>query len=120
MMTGHWLMRRAQTRAECTWTDASEAVDWLKQRYVENPPIVRPDGGRAYVDVDARIVYALDVLPRGVDVTWGYWTNPSTLASHSVVACANRFHPHIPCPLEPSMTRSPDVAQFAAAPGGGN
>jgi hypothetical protein len=116
MMTGHWLMRRAQTRTECTWTDARQAVDWLKQRYDAHPPLLRTDGGRAYVDVDVRIGYALDVLPRGVDVTWGYWTNPSTLASHSVVACSNHFHPHIPCPLEPSSTRSHDVTQFAAAP----
>lgn len=120
MMTGHWLMRRAQTLTECTWTNVREAVDWLRQRYDAQPPILRADGGRAYADVDVRIGYALDVLPRGVDVTWGYWTSPSTLASHSVVACVNRFHSQIPCPLEPSSMRSPDVAQLAAAPGGGN
>jgi hypothetical protein len=118
MMTGHWLMRRAQTSADCTWTDVCRTVDWLRRRYEENPPITRTDGGQAYVDVSVRIDYALDVLPRGVDVTWGYWTSSSTLASHSVVACANHFHPNIPCPLEPASTRRPDVAQFAAAPGG--
>lgn len=118
MMTGHWLMRRGQTLAQWTWTDVGDAVDWLRQRYCGAPPITRPDGGRAYVDLDVRIDYALDVLPRGVDVTWGYWTGPSTLASQSVVACSNRFHPNIPCPLEPSSMRSPNVAQFAAAPGG--
>lgn len=118
MMTGHWLMRRTQTRTEYTWTDAHQAVDWLQQRYAENPPITRTDGGRAYTDVDVRVNYAHDVLPRGVDVTWGYWTSSSTLTSHSVVACTNHFHPNIPCPLQPSSMRSPNVAQHAAAPGG--
>lgn len=120
MMTGHWLMRRAQTTAEHTWTDVAQAIDWLWRRYDQTPPLARTDGGTAYVDVDARIDYAFDALPRGVDVTWGYWTGRSMLASHSVVACVNRFHPQIPCPLEPSSMRSPDVAQLAAAPGGGS
>ncbi|WP_246103503.1 hypothetical protein [Streptomyces piniterrae] len=102
MMVGHWLMRRNQAAAECTWTSPVNAVSWLKGVYEENPPLEREDGRLAYCGFDVKTAYALDALPRGTDVTWAYWTASGSLASYSVVACPNRSHPHIPCPLPPA------------------
>ncbi|MGX1301306.1 hypothetical protein RKD35_002794 [Streptomyces albogriseolus] len=50
---------------------------------------------------------ALDALPRGVDVTWGYWTQSRMLASYSVVACPNLFQQGIPCPVGGAAAPSP-------------
>ncbi|AVH57783.1 MULTISPECIES: hypothetical protein [Streptomyces] len=118
LMTGHWLMKHGQVARARTWTDAADAVEWLKQQHTSNPPFERSDGLQAYAELDVKLGYALDVLPRGVDITWVHYTQSRSLVSASVVCCPNLFHPNIPCPLEPSTTRSPHVAQFAAAPGG--
>lgn len=99
MMTGHWLMRKHQVAG--TWTDVRDAVTWLEKHYADNPPARRDDGGQAYCSVDWRVECALDALPRGKDVTWGYWTQGTSLCSFSVVSCVNRHHPGLPCPLPP-------------------
>jgi hypothetical protein len=102
MMTGQNLLRRRLVAADRTWADVQAAVDWLKARYAESPPFERSDGRQAYVDLDAKIVYALDVLPRGVDVTWVHWTQAKSVFSHSVICCPSLHHPEIPCPLPPA------------------
>ncbi|MFI5687934.1 hypothetical protein [Streptomyces sp. NPDC051636] len=102
LMTGHWLMKKNQTTRVSTWTDAAEAVDWLKEHYTANQPFERSDGLQAYVELDAKLAYALDVLPRGVDVSWVHHTQSRSLFSASIVCCPNLFHPTIPCPLPPS------------------
>ncbi|MEU9115759.1 hypothetical protein AB0D04_29265 [Streptomyces sp. NPDC048483] len=101
MMVGHWLLRRDQTAAERTWTRAVDAVSWLKGIYRENLPLDREDGRTAYCGLHVKTAYALDALPRGVDVTWAYWMTSGSLTSYSVVACPNRPHPDIACPLPP-------------------
>ncbi|MDT0446755.1 hypothetical protein [Streptomyces johnsoniae] len=98
MMTGHWLLRREETAAERTWTDADLAVRWLNKLYVEYPPFSRDDGKRAYTDLKTKLDYARDALPRGVDVAWVHYNRLSNLVSFSVVCCPNHFHPGIPCP----------------------
>ncbi|GAB2327890.1 hypothetical protein [Streptomyces variabilis] len=101
MMTGWWLMRRAQVAA--TWEgDPAPAVAWLEETYAAHPPGERADGGQAYASLEWRRAYALDRLPRGRDITWCYWLPSRSLASFSVVACPNHFHPELPCPLEAS------------------
>lgn len=105
MMTGHWLMRRSQV-AE-TWTRAEDAVAWLQARYAEIPPVEREDGKAAYCSVEWRVAYALDVLPRGKDAVWSYWTRSRMLTSYAVVCCPHLFHPTVPCPL-PSTVVSLD------------
>ncbi|GAA3626158.1 hypothetical protein ACG5V6_18070 [Streptomyces chitinivorans] len=100
-MTGHWLLRRAQAARGRTWTEVEAAVAWLEKNHADNPPKARDDGGRSYVGVETKAGYARDALPRGVDVTWGYWTASGSMASFSVVCCPNRHHPHTPCPLPP-------------------
>lgn len=102
MEVGHWLMRRNQTAADRTWVNAPDAVDWLKKTYAANPPFVREDGKRAYLDLDTRIRYSEDSLSHGVDVCWVHYTKSSNLVSFSVVCCPHRFHPQTPCPLPPS------------------
>lgn len=100
MMTGHWLMRPAATRRQYTWTDPKQALDWLTRGYQEYPPLTRTDGGQAYVPLTSKLETASDLIPRGVDVTWCYWTTRvGYLASLSVVSCPNRHHPEIRCPL---------------------
>lgn len=105
MMTGHWLMRRRQVAA--TWTDVEEAVAWLKAQYATYSPLVREDGKAAYCSLEWKVECALDALPRGVDVTWGYWTQSRMLASYSVVACPNLFQQGIPCPVGGAAAPSP-------------
>jgi hypothetical protein len=102
LMTGHWLMKHGQAVRSRTWTDVTDAVDWLTRQYTASPPFERTDGLHAYVGLDVKIAYALDVLPRGVDVSWVHYTQSRSLFSASVVCCPNLFHPTIPCPLQPS------------------
>jgi hypothetical protein len=97
MKTGHWLMRGAQVTE--TWTSVEEAVAWLQARYAANPPLVREDGKAAYCSLEWKVEYALDVLPRGVDVTWCYWMQSRMLTSYSVVCCPNLHEYDLPCPL---------------------
>ncbi|MGP4088026.1 hypothetical protein [Streptomyces sp. KR55] len=101
IMTGHWLVKRGQTAADRTWTDITDAVEWLKQRYTDNPPFERPDGLRAYLPLGTLIAYTYDGLSRGVDTTWCHYTQGKSLLSMSVVCCPNLFHPDVGCPLPP-------------------
>ena len=101
-MTGHWLMKKIQASGDRTWADVGIALAWLTKKYEENPPFVRPDGLRAYSSFDTKLEYAADVLPRGVDVSWVYYTSSKSLNAFSVVCCPNRFHPDVSCPLPPS------------------
>lgn len=103
IMTGHWLIKRGQTAANRTWTDVTDAVEWLKQQYTDNPPFERTDGLQAYISLDDRIAYAYDLLPRGVDTTWCHYTQSKSLLSMSVVCCPNLFHPDVACPLPPRL-----------------
>lgn len=100
MMTGHWLTRRIITQRKYTWTDPRQPLEWLARGYREHPPASRTDGGQAYIPLETKLETAADLIPRGVDVTWCYWTTRvGFMASLSVVSCPNRHHPEIPCPL---------------------
>ncbi|MFE0420897.1 hypothetical protein [Streptomyces sp. NPDC058953] len=101
-MTGHWLMKRNQAAADRTWADMGIALAWLTKQYEANPPFEPVDGSQTYHGLDIKLDYTTDVLPRGVDVSWVYYTPSKNLISFSVVCCPNRFHPEIPCPLPPS------------------
>jgi hypothetical protein len=101
LMTGHWLAKQGQASADRTWTDLTDAVEWLRKQYTAQPPFERTDGMKAYVGLDGKLAYAYDVLPRGVDVTWVHYTQARSLFSASIVCCPNLFHPTTPCPLLP-------------------
>ncbi|WP_240799829.1 hypothetical protein [Streptomyces sp. A1277] len=101
-MTGYWLLKRNQVSNDRTWADVGIALAWLTKEYDANPPFVRSDGLAAYSGLHSKLEYATDVLPRGVDVTWVYYTSSKNLISFSVVCCPNRFHPGVSCPLPPS------------------
>lgn len=100
-MTGYWLMKKHQVSADRTWADPAIALAWLTKQYEANTPFERADGLQTYSGLDTKLEYATDVLPRGVDVSWVYYTPSKSLISFSVVCCPNRFHPQIPCPLQP-------------------
>ncbi|MDT9695381.1 hypothetical protein [Streptomyces sp. P17] len=102
LMTGHWLLKRGQAAPARTWTDVTDAVEWLKGIYTANPPFERTDGKQAYAALDVKMAYAYDVLPRGVDVAWVHHTQARSLFSASVVCCPPLFHPGISCPMPPS------------------
>jgi hypothetical protein len=102
MMTGHWLMRRAQTAPERTWNDVADALGWLGKTHADAPPTTRPDGSPAYLTLEGKLAYARKVLPHGVDVAWVYYLASRNLISYSVVCCPNRLHPALPCPLPPA------------------
>ncbi|MEU3862322.1 hypothetical protein AB0F03_34135 [Streptomyces sp. NPDC028722] len=102
MMTGHWLMRPRQVAA--TWSRSEDALAWLQARYAEAPPLVRDDGKDA-CSLEWKAMCALDALPRGGDVTWGYWTQSRMLVSYSVVCCPNLFHQELPCPIGAAAPR---------------
>ncbi|MFI9772080.1 hypothetical protein ACIHJG_35245 [Streptomyces sp. NPDC052415] len=101
LMTGHWLLKRGEAARGRTWTDVTDAVEWLKGIHSVNPPFERTDGKQAYVPLAVKMTYAFDVLPRGVDVAWVHYTQARSLVSASVVCCPNLFHPDIACPLPP-------------------
>ncbi|MFC9244458.1 hypothetical protein ACFT7S_10640 [Streptomyces sp. NPDC057136] len=101
-MTGYWLLKKSQVWDDRTWADMGIALAWLTKQYETNPPFVRSDGLQAYSSLDSKLEYATDVLPRGVDVSWVYYTSSKSLISFSAVCCPNRFHPEISCPLPPS------------------
>ncbi|WP_241838391.1 hypothetical protein [Streptomyces sp. TSRI0281] len=101
-MSGYWLLKRSQVSADRTWTDLGTAMAWLEKSYQANPPFERADGKVAYSSLDTKLEYAIDVLPRGVDVSWVYYLPSKSLISLSAVCCPNHFHPDIPCPLPPA------------------
>ncbi|WP_432143552.1 hypothetical protein [Streptomyces sp. bgisy084] len=100
-MTGYWLMKKHQVSADRTWADLAIALAWLTKQYEANTPFERADGLQTYSGLDTKLEYATDVLPRGVDVSWVYYTPSKSLISFSVVCCPNRFHPQTSCPLQP-------------------
>ncbi|MEU3049936.1 hypothetical protein ABZ705_26085 [Streptomyces sp. NPDC006984] len=102
LMTGHWLLKKNQATADRTWTDVDPAMAWLTKHYEANLPYERTDDLQAYGSLENKLEYAVDVLPRGVDVSWVHYTASKNLWSVNVVCCPNRFHPDIPCPLPPS------------------
>ncbi|WP_030804604.1 hypothetical protein [Streptomyces sp. NRRL F-2799] len=102
LMSGHWLLKRNQTSAERTWTDPAAVREWMTMLYLESPPFEREDGKRAYVGLDVKRAYALDVLPRGVDVSWVHYTRTGNIVSINAVCCPNRHHRDLTCPLAPS------------------
>ncbi|MFE7275562.1 hypothetical protein [Streptomyces sp. NPDC057623] len=102
LMSGHWLLKQGQAARARTWTNVTDAIEWLRQQYTESPPFERADGLRAYVSLEVQVAGALDVLPRGVDISWVHHTGSQNLFSASVVCCPNLFHPHLACPLPPS------------------
>ncbi|MET9354468.1 hypothetical protein ABZY14_16000 [Streptomyces sp. NPDC006617] len=102
LMTGHWLLKRGQAARDRTWTDVGEATEWLELRYVSSPPFERTDGLQAYADLTAKTQYALNVLPRGVDVCWVHYTQSRALFAVQVVCCPNLHHLDLACPLPPS------------------
>ncbi|MFB7931450.1 MULTISPECIES: hypothetical protein [Streptomyces] len=99
MMSGHWLMKRGQANRERTWTDSTAALDWMVKHFLDNRPMEREDGRRAYVDLDTKREYARDVLPVGVDVSWVYYNRSGNIVSLNLVCCPNRHHPALTCPL---------------------
>ncbi|MCN9244000.1 hypothetical protein NGF19_24995 [Streptomyces sp. RY43-2] len=99
MMSGHWLMKRGRTSAERTWDDSAVVLDWLTRQFLDHPPMEREDGRQAYVDLDTKRAYVLDVLPVGVDVSWVYYNRSGGIVSLNVVCCPNRHHPGLTCPL---------------------
>ncbi|GGJ15385.1 hypothetical protein [Streptomyces brasiliensis] len=101
LMSGHWLAKQGQTAADRTWTDVTDAVEWLKRHYNDQPPFERTDGLRSYGSLDGKIAYAYDVLPRGVDIAWVHYTQSRSLLPLSIVCCPNLFHPDLECPLLP-------------------
>ncbi|MFM9368756.1 hypothetical protein [Streptomyces sp. Da 82-17] len=101
-MTGYWLQKKNQVASDRTWSDLGIVLAWLTKQYEANLPFERPDGRQAYSTLDTKLDYATDVLPRGVDVSWVYYTPSERLISFSIVCCPNRFHPEIACPLPPS------------------
>jgi hypothetical protein len=102
LMPGHWLMKRNHAAADRTWTDATDAVEWLSKHYAENPPFEREDGKQAYSGLDSKMAHALESLSNGVDVCWVYYLQSQNLLSMQVVCCPNGFHPDLACPLPPS------------------
>ncbi|MEU0739132.1 hypothetical protein [Streptomyces sp. NPDC006134] len=102
LMTGHWLLKKAQVTRALTWTDVGKAVVWLEQQYLETPPFERTDGQQAYVGLDVTLAYARDALPRGVDVSCVYYTPSRSLFAAQIVCCPSLHHPDLPCPLPPS------------------
>lgn len=104
MQVGHWLMRRDQAAAHRTWTDLSDAMDWLRKTYDASPPFERPDDRRAYIDLEVKSTYAADALGRGVDAVWVHYAKTTNLVSFSVVCCPHRFLRDLPCPLPPLST----------------
>lgn len=96
VMTGHALLRVAQTSPDRTWINASSAIDWLKKTYADHPPL------GDYLPLEARVRYDEEFLPLGMDVIWAYYKRSTELISYSVICCPHRGFPDIPCPLPPS------------------
>lgn len=99
MMSGHWLLKRAQASPERTWASATAAVDWLTAGYLANLEAGHADPARTGAGLDGKRVYALDALPGGVDVSWVYYDHASQIVSIEVVCCPNLHHPELACPL---------------------
>ncbi|WP_255308148.1 hypothetical protein [Streptomyces marincola] len=116
LMTGHWLLRRAQTARERTWDAVAGALGWLAETHAGAPPATRPDGGPSCLPLRARLAHARDVLPRGVDVAWVYYLASRNLVSYAVVCCPNRFHPALPCPLPPGRGGAGQHLPVSGAP----
>ncbi|MEV1006188.1 hypothetical protein [Streptomyces sp. NPDC049881] len=95
-------MKQNQASSDRTWSDVGFALAWLEKSYRSNPPFERPGREAPYADLAAKLDYAADVLPRGVDVSWVYYLPSKSLISFSVVCCPNHFHPAVECPAPPS------------------
>ncbi|MER5608261.1 hypothetical protein AB0F93_28385 [Micromonospora tulbaghiae] len=107
---GRWLEKRRHAHRSRTWTQAGDALAWLKQTWLAHPergqPFVDGEGGN-YLPLDVKLTYAEQDLRNGVDVAWVYYVGGG-LAAYAVVCCPNRFHPAIACPLPPARAEGPD------------
>ncbi|MFI7125172.1 hypothetical protein ACIBQ1_05720 [Nonomuraea sp. NPDC050153] len=98
MRIGDWLAKPA-SRVAATFDDVRQAREWLAAEYRKvRDVLLLPEG----IPLEDRLEYALDALPRGVDVQWGEWLQGARFASIGVVCCPNRHLPH-PCPIRRSI-----------------
>ncbi|MFE4977594.1 hypothetical protein ACFRAR_36490 [Kitasatospora sp. NPDC056651] len=92
MMTGWWLLRpAAQIRG--TWETATEATEWLANRYEEQTP-----NGDTWLPIPTRRRHTAAQLAQGLDAVWSRWTSDSRWSGHYVIVCPNRAWPGFPCP----------------------
>ncbi|MFF5296709.1 hypothetical protein [Paractinoplanes globisporus] len=98
--TGHYLLRRAQTGRDRTWTAVDDALRWLCETYQRHPPAPELNFG----PLDARCRHTRAGLEGGSDAVWHYTTsgNGDRVAVFAVVCCPHRYHPGTPCPLPPN------------------
>lgn len=92
VMTGHALLR--PKRVAATWTDAAEAVAWLKKNYSDRPPT------GDYSPWEVKEPFYTGELLGGNDVVLSYY-HGRNLVHSSVISCPNGHHPDIPCPQSP-------------------
>ncbi|MFI6734763.1 hypothetical protein ACIBI9_17695 [Nonomuraea sp. NPDC050451] len=98
MRTGDWLAKPA-SRLAATFDDVQQAREWLAAEYGKvRDALLLPER----IPLEDRLEYALDALPRGVDVQWGEWLQGGRFASIGVICCPNRHVPH-PCPIRRSV-----------------
>ncbi|NJP35206.1 hypothetical protein [Micromonospora thermarum] len=98
--TGHYLLRRDQTKRQLTWTDVQGALDWLAATYAQQPP----DPTLDYLDKAARLEHTRTELEGGADSIWHYTVSLSAnrVAVFAVICCPHRHHTRTPCPLPPN------------------
>jgi len=93
MRTGDWLAK-ASSQVAASFDDVDRAVKWLAERYSHvEQQFLYPDR----VGLEDRISSAKDLLPRHIDVMWGWWLKGGRFASLAMVCCPNRDVDH-PCP----------------------
>ncbi|MGI5283553.1 hypothetical protein ACQEVF_09500 [Nonomuraea polychroma] len=98
MRTGDWLAKPA-SRIAATFEDVSEAAGWLAAEYGKvGGALLLPER----IPLESRLEYALDALPRGVDVQWGEWLQGARFATIGMICCPNRHLAH-PCPVRRSV-----------------
>ncbi|WP_084960010.1 hypothetical protein [Thermoactinospora rubra] len=96
MLTGDWLAK-PRTRIAATFTDLAEVVAWLRQQYGSARQFFPRPADEARIGLDARLDLARDLLPRGVDVQWGFWLTGGRFTTIAAICCPNRHVSHS-CP----------------------
>ena len=96
---GHYLLRRAQTARDRTWTDVNDAMNWLCETYQRHPP----DPEVQYGDPEQRLFTTREGLVGGSDAIWHYTTSYSgdRIVVFAVICCPHRHKINMPCPLPP-------------------
>ncbi len=101
MRTCDWLLK-SRERCLQTLTDTGSAVKWMAGMWDQTErSLADIEGVARAVGRDSYLATAEDLLPRRIDVQWGFWLRGERFITIGVVCCPNIHAPDYRCPASP-------------------